>query len=409
MERNHTAPSENNIFAMMQLVISLTPLYFFAGCYVIWFYLNELGKLSFFSTSLQNKSDLLASIISFILLSSSFSLIACLPSVLLCQLYFLLKPFSFNRVIKIRSIPLITMITSFSTLAFLSFISWLAYVPHFIKDHSFSILLILLVIISFFLTHYISVKKTKPHYFYSKDKWVQCRYFNKERIITIFMVALTGATVAFPLSLVFKFGSASSIHGVTYALILSFFISILSLIPAALFYSSLLIETTIVKKLKMGFASSIAVFIIILFLMPNLVSLLCYGALKNIGIIDETEHVYAITIPNYSPSMFPSPTWIHIQNNDSNKFYVKGTSIFSLGDSILLCPKFVIETKNKFLKYNFDNIFGNNDFSLKHLRTVAKSCVPVRKEHLAQWDAIEDSRNKLNGPEFQLKRHYLRD
>lgn len=396
MESNFITASEKNSFPLVKAVLSFTPIYFFTSCYIIWFYLNELGRLSLFTTSLQNKSDLFASLISFILLSASFSIITFIPSILLYQLHFSFQTSSFNKVLNVKKIPLITIVSSLSTLIFLSLISWLDYIPTLIKDYSFIILFTSLVIISFILTHFISTKKRKPHYIYSKGNWVKRRYFSKERVVTIFMVAFSGATVVFPLSLIFKFGNAYTIRGILYALALSILISILSLMPAVFLYSSPMVGTSIFKKLRTTLITSTTIFILILFLMPNLVSLLCFGAFKNIGIMDETQHIYVIAKPYYSPSMFPSPVWTHIDSNDTERFYLKGTSLFSLGESVLLCPEFVVKTKNKFLKKNFDKIFGDNDLSLKHLKTVARSCVPVKKDHIAQWDTIQDIGNKLN-------------
>lgn len=82
---------------------------------------------------------------------------------------------------------------------------------------------------------------------------------------------------------------------------------------------------------------------------------------------------------------------------------MKGVSIFSFGESILLCPYFVVKTKELYLKYNFDKFFNDDDFSLKQMRSVAKSCVPVRKTRISRWDAIQDTGNKLNSSEFQVK------
>lgn len=403
MESNFITAPEKNSFPLVKAVLSFTPIYFFTSCYVIWFYLNELGRLSLFTTSLQNKYDLFASLISFILLSISFSIITFIPSMLLCQLYFSFQISSFNKVLNVKRIPLIAIASSLSTLIFLSVISWLDYIPILIKDHSFIILFTSLLIISFTLTHLISTKKNKPHYFYSKNNWVKRQYFCKERVATIFMVAFSGATVVFPLSIIFKFGSAYTTRGILYALVLSVLISILSLMPAVFLYSSSMAGRSIFKKLRAMLITSTTIFIFVLFLMPNLVSLLCFGAFKNIGIIDETQHIYVIAKPYYSPSMFPSPVWTHIEGDDAERFYLKGTSLFSLGESVLLCPEFVVETKNKILKKNFDKIFGDNDLSLQHLKTVARSCVPVRKEHIAQWDTIQDTGNKLNSYSFQMK------
>lgn len=86
MESKHTSNSLNNRrYTLLKTILRLSPLSWLFGCYIIWFYLNELGWLSLFTNSLQIKSDLIASLISFAIASMAFTFIALLPSFLLCN------------------------------------------------------------------------------------------------------------------------------------------------------------------------------------------------------------------------------------------------------------------------------------------------------------------------------------
>lgn len=396
---------KNRRYGLVKIILSLSPIYVFIGCYIIWLYLGDIGWLSLFTVSMQGQYDILASLVSFLVISISFSVIIFLPSLFLCQSYFLVNNNLLHRTIRMGFLPLISWFSSIITLAFLAFVSWKDLVPDFIKNNSFVFLFSILYIVSFFLVHLVSIKRKrkKEHYVYLSGKRVRYKYFNILRFSVVFAIAFSGVSVVFPLQLIFNFGSAYSYSGIRNALFFSAVISFVSFIPAIFFYTLSTSGQRVTVRIKTSFASSISIFIVALFLLPNVVNIISYNSFKKIGVIDGSEHIYAISTAEYSPDMFPSPVWPHVDKVSGNNFYVKGVSIFSFGESILLCPYFVVKTKELYLKYNFDKFFNDDDFSLKHMRSVAKSCVPVRKTRISRWDAIQDTGNKLNSSEFQVK------
>lgn len=407
MESKHTNNSLNNRrYTLLKTILRLSPLSWLFGCYIIWFYLNELGWLSLFTNSLQIKSDLIASLISFAIASMAFTFIALLPSFFIMQLYLVVDQIVLRRTLKIGLIPIITLIISFMTIGFLSIIIYFSsIIPVIIKTYSFPFLLGCSIILSFILINVISIKrrKIKCHYCHSNMVSNKYKYFSKQRMITIFMVSLSGIAVYFPISLIFKFGSAYSHAGLGSALFFAIVMSFLSLFPAIVFYSSAMRKTSLSNKISTIIISSTVAFCFVLLLMPNLVIIICHGALKNIGVIEESPHIYAVSRNEYSPTMFPSPVWIHVASEDTKNFYVMGSNLFSVGDTLLLCPAFVKDTQSKTFKYNFDNPFGRDTFISKHFKALAKSCVPVKKIYINRWDTINDDGNKLNSDQYQLQ------
>ena len=395
---------KNRRYGLVKTLLSLSPIYVFIGCYIIWLYLSDIGWLSLFTISMQGQYDILASLVSFLVISISFSVMIFLPSLFLCQLYFLVNNDLLHRTVRVGFLPLISWFASILTLAFLAFVSWKDSVPDFIKNNSFVLLFSILYIVSFFFVHLISIKKLKKErYFYLGGKTYTYRYFNTLRFSIVFAVAFSGACVVFPMQLVFNFGSAYSYSGIRNAFFFSAIVSLVSFIPAMSFYTVSKSDQSVAARIKRSFVISIFIFFVALFLLPNVVSIISYNSFKKIGVIDDSQHIYAISTAEYSPEMFPSPVWSHVDKISGNNFYVKGVSVFSLGESMLLCPYFVVKTKESYLKYNFDKFFNDDNFALKHMRSVAKSCVPVRKSRISRWDAIQDTGNKLNSSEFQIK------
>lgn len=395
---------EKRYYTLIKYILMLSPVYLFIGCYIIWIYLNDIGWLSLFISSIQGQYGSLASIFSFLIIAIPFSFVMFIPCYFICQLSFFVDVVVLCRNFKIIWIPIITFIASFFTLLFLAVISWWDATPEVIKKNSFIFLFTMLFALSFILTHLVSVKrkKDKPHYFYLNERRVKYRYFNSGRILTIFMIAFSGVAVVFPMRLVFDLGSAYSYSGVIKALFFAMIISLLSLIPALIFYLSLRNKGDVIKQLVKALYSSLFVFIGVLFLWPNLINAMSYNAFKKIGIIDDVQHIYEVSNIYYSPEMFPSPVWEHV-GKEKNNFFVKGVSLFSFGELILICPSFVVKTKEKYLKYNFDKMFDSDDLAVRHLKNVAKSCVPARKTLASRWDAVQDKGNKLNSSEFQIK------
>lgn len=388
---------ENIIFYYIKIALSLSPMYMFMGAFILWFYLNEIGMTTLFKDVSDSKLELIAPLFSFIILSISFTTIIIYPSLSICKLYFMVGYDNLRREVKLTLIPLVTILSILTTLAFISVSARTDTLPIFLKEHPTISLLTLLAITSSTLTYFMLIKRKKEHYLYKNGEPVKYKNLLWVRLLTTFAILFAGMTVTFPLSVIFKSGSAYTTAGLFNALFLSVIVSLLSLLPAIIFYSKNITSNSMVIKTKYFVSSSSMIFILTLFLFPNLVSVICVSALKTVGIIDKTEHVYAIEKSSYSPSMFPSPVWEHIESDVENKFFTKGTILFSLGETVLLCPDFVVKTQKSYMKHNFDKLIpDNDDFPLRHLREIFKSCATLKKPAIERCDTIMDKGNKIN-------------
>ncbi|EPY5145866.1 hypothetical protein ACXDR1_002373 [Klebsiella pneumoniae] len=388
---------ESIILYYIKTALSLSPMYMFLGAFILWFYLNEIGMTTLFKDVSDSKLELIAPLFSFIILSISFTAIIIYPSLSICKLYFMVGYDNLRREVNPTRIPLATLLSILTTLTFISVSAWTDTLPIYVEKHPTISLVILLTIVSTISTYIISIKRKKEHRIYKNGQFIKYKSSPWIRILVAFFIVFTGMTIALPLSFIFRVSSAYTTEGLVNALFLSVIVSLLSLLPAFIFYSNNVKSNSIVIKTKYFASSSSMIFILILFLFPNLISVICASALKTVGVIDKTEHVFAIEKSSYSPSMFPPPAWKHIASDDENRFYIKGTILFSLGETVLLCPDFVVKTQGSYMKHNFDKIIpDNNDAPLKDLRETFKSCATLKKSAIVRWDTIMDKDNKIN-------------
>ncbi|ADP12903.1 hypothetical protein EJP617_32220 [Erwinia sp. Ejp617] len=379
-------------------VLTIIPLLLTSGYFILWLYLDDIGQLGLLPSLLDDKGALIALITSFFILSASLIFIFSLPSMILCQMCFLTWNNEFARVIDLNKIPLISCFISILYIIVIATLSNFDWISHYIKDYIFIISLGLFSPLTYILVHTSSRKRKKIHIYYKNGKEVRNKKFIKEKIIISFFSLLSGLTITIPLLFILNLSTANNYLGLTIFIIFSFFLVLVSFMPALIFLSENNIKSNIKGKILFFITTALAFFFIIMLLLPGFSGLIVSGALKNIGIIENESHLYAINNKIYTKNMFPNSIWRNLPINNEKYFFINGTVIFSLGNKILICPGFVMKVQNKYRKYNLDNSFTPDvtEFQTKHLKKIIKSCVLINKPDITRWDGILDGENILN-------------
>ncbi len=381
----------------LKMVFTLIPLYLLIGCFVLWSYLNEIGMLNLFTSIIDAKAALVALMVSFVFLSVSVVITFTFPSILLCVIYLLTGYNELRRVIKMERIPCVACGASILTLAVIMITSTIENVPEFIKRHLIMIMITMTFPIILYAVHAISITRKKTHIYFKNGKRLESRIFVKEKLIISFLILFSGIAITSPLSLILDLSSAYSYVGIVNLGIISIVVILMAFLPAMMFYSEVKYEPKIKNIIARSLIPALSFFVISMIILPNFASIVSRGALKNIGVVESTPHVFLIKKENYTLEMFPSSIWEHYETTNEKALFIKGTILLSLGQEILLCPKFVIDARTKYLKYNLDNLFSSrNEFHLKYLKQITRSCVLMDKSSVTQWDGILDGKNMLN-------------
>ncbi|NMP27453.1 hypothetical protein GW590_11305 [Rahnella sp. SAP-1] len=383
---------------LSKATLSLLPLSLIFGCFILWSYLNDIGRIDLLPSVIDSKGTFIALIISFFTLSVGLLIILCLPSMMLCQMCFLTWNNEFSRVINLSRIPFISCSTSILYIASIIIFSLISEIPYYIKDYISIITPLLLLPITFIVVHFFSKKRKKIHIYYKKGKEIRNKKFIKEKIIISFFSFSSGMTITIPLLLILNISTLNSNAGLIVFCVISIILVFISFSPAIVFFGAGGFKTNIKDSVIYFIMSALTVFIIIMSSLPNFSSLVVRSALKNIGVIESESHIYSLKKQHYTHDMFPTSVWTHINSASDEYLFITGTVIFSLGDNVLICPTFVTDAQNKYRKYNLDNLFSHNetDFEKKHLKQIIKSCALINRSDITRWDGILDGKNVLN-------------
>ena len=383
----------------LKFMMSLSPLYLLIGYYILWSYLDDIGRLNIFSSILDNKMTLLALMISFAFLSTSVICIIFLPSIILIKTTFFTWGSNLSRVIELRKIPLISCAISILYISSIIFLSTAIFIPQYIKAYAFLITVVSLLPLVFLSIHFMSKNRKKNHIYYINGKEFSKKYFLKEKSLISIMVLFSGLTITLPLLFILNLSTAQSSYGVINLLVILLLSIFIAHLPAMLLLTNGRLIPNIKEKAFSFIACTLILFTITMSLLPNFSSIVERAALKNIGIIDGEPHIYSLKKQNYSSEMFPSSIWGNINSNNSIYIFIKGTVFLSLGEKILICPEFVTNARNKYMKYNLDHLFSGSskdNFHSSHLKQLFKSCALINKPDINQWDNIYDGKNMLN-------------
>lgn len=105
------------------------------------------------------------------------------------------------------------------------------------------------------------------------------------------------------------------------------------------------------------------------------------------GISDWRIHHFYIEEKTYPHTMFNGLLWnTRFYQGVPNRFFITGISIFTLGNTKLICPTRISYARKESLKLTIDK---PNDYSekIKKLKYSAMDCIPFNKKDVTTWDS----------------------
>ncbi|MGE6302244.1 hypothetical protein [Serratia liquefaciens] len=105
------------------------------------------------------------------------------------------------------------------------------------------------------------------------------------------------------------------------------------------------------------------------------------------GISDWRTHDFYIKENAHPHAMFNGQLWnTRYFQEIPNRFFITGVSIFTLGNTQLICPTTIIHARKESLKLTIDNT-KEHDEKTNHLKNIAMNCIPFNKKDISIWDS----------------------
>ncbi|MEX6226440.1 hypothetical protein AB6F55_17440 [Providencia hangzhouensis] len=93
---------------------------------------------------------------------------------------------------------------------------------------------------------------------------------------------------------------------------------------------------------------------IISMLIPSIPSIIINATMKFSGIKNESPRTYVVDNKEYPEELFELDLWNKRTIKDSNRFTIEGVSMYSFGETNLVCPKNIVTSYgNSFIQLFF--------------------------------------------------------
>ncbi|MBQ0668169.1 hypothetical protein J7S63_20185, partial [Providencia rettgeri] len=120
---------------------------------------------------------------------------------------------------------------------------------------------------------------------------------------------------------------------------------------------------------------------IISMLIPSIPSIIINATMKFSGIKNESPRTYVVDNKEYPEELFELDLWNKRTIKDSNRFTIEGVSMYSFGETNLVCPKNIVTSYgNSLSNYFFDK--KEDDKVSNELKKLAENCIPFDKKTL---------------------------
>ncbi|CAI0999648.1 Uncharacterised protein [Serratia plymuthica] len=105
------------------------------------------------------------------------------------------------------------------------------------------------------------------------------------------------------------------------------------------------------------------------------------------GISDGRTHQFYINEDVHPHAMFNGRLWnTRYFQEIPNRFFITGVSIFTLGNTQLICPTAITHARQESLKLTIDNTKEYEE-KTNHLKYIAMDCIPFNKKDIQIWDS----------------------
>ena len=365
---------------IIKLILTSSAFISFLALMANWFYLNKIGWLSLFLISIISQDSLF--IIAFFLIISfvAIVLIFALPSINIIA--FLNKDdeyiLNYNKV-REGYAKNFFIIASFSNLLFMFSV--------FLNNGHYSfyinISLILFVFFSGWYLYFRGVKKIVNQELsfkkLSKAKWKKMEIY----VIIPFMLLLTLVFYSFSFYIVtngIKSNGESAWVQAVYLFLVFEFIIVNSIIPCFIYFREVNGKGWLSTVVPISVFLILFVFIMLMFV-SSIPSLIVNATMKFSGVMDKNPHVYLVDEDTYPEKLFDLELWNKRVLNDSNKYTIDGISMYSFGETNLVCPKnIIVPYDNSLSNYMYDK--EKDEKVSDELKKSAQNCIPFDKKEL---------------------------
>lgn len=382
----------------LYLVIKYTPFLILFSGLTIWFYLSHIGRINIFPEIISSYSSFISILASLFFISTAFSIIFILPSLLLILLHLTLS--QKDNFKYIGKIPIVSTIISCAFITIL--LSTSAYNVSYKKDVSFDITWITVISASLLYTiintgvNYTYIKRKS----FTKNTW---RFIGIIITITAFM-SISSLSISFPMLLILKNVSANDTVSILSLSVILLAFTFFCFIPASIYYRQF--DNKLIKPEKneislMIITPPLVIFFSVCMLVPGLSVSLIHLSLNTLGFSDSQPHYYYINSRKYTSDMFDKNDWNPVtQGTFDKKLYIKGVSLFSMSGKKLICPENTLKLQIETYKTDlYKQHFELDKDKMKQLKAATQNCILFNNDDIQQWDTLFDDNGKLKGAE----------
>ncbi|EPY4221737.1 TPA: hypothetical protein NIJ47_003727 [Klebsiella pneumoniae] len=399
MSNNKLGEVKSLLVPLSKIITNLIPYMTIVSGVIIWAYLKNIGRMDLFVDALSLNAGLVSLLFSTLFLSVFISIALVLPSYILI----LFKINNNTNDSRLSSAtPVISLLLSIAFLC-LVFLPYTGFVERWINGYKFSIENIIFII--FIAIALICCISTIINYDYS-NKNSKIKVFFKEVAYTalnIFILFISILSISIPVSLLLRASKGEDTTSILFALLFMIIFSFFTFLPAMVFYRNIekqrinKIDESVSKNIKnCAFTVMFSIFSIT-FIFPSISTVFVYSSLSSIGLIDKKTHYFKISGENYKPAMFPTSIWKTQTPSDmGNDFYIKGTNLFSLGSTNLICPLYIVNLRDSAYQNDFSTFIPTNDEKkINYLKKMTKTCVVLDDPDVRLWDTLFDAAGQI--------------
>lgn len=345
-----------------------------------WFYLNKIGWLDLFLSSIISNENLF--IVAFFLVISFFSIVLMfmLPSINIIM--FLNKDDEY--ILKYNEVR-INYVENFFIIATVSNLFFILSLFFNNGSYSFNINLFLFLFVAFggLALYCIRIKKVVSQDLsfkkLSKSRWKKIEIYG----LIPFMLLLTLTFYSLSFYMVIKGLKSNNESFFIQALYLFFvfeLVIIISVTPCFIYFKNIDEKDWFSIIIPISSCLILLIFIMSIFA-PSIPSIIINATMKFSGIKNETPNVYIVDGKEYPEGLFELDLWNKKAIKDSNRFTIEGISMYSFGEIDLVCPKNIVTPyRNSLSNYLFDK--KEDEKVSNELKKLARSCIPFDKKSL---------------------------
>ncbi|WP_426347869.1 hypothetical protein [Cronobacter universalis] len=360
----------------------------FIAFVVVWIYLNRLGRLDVFYSTLTVKSMVGVIIASAVVAIVSIMLMFFMTSFLMALTipadnenmydYERVREWAVKAILVSGLFPLLFII-SFTILGGENF----GVSTFWVCVSLIALAIMIMLATKLFLGKSIA-SQLKP-----KTQVVRRKYFRKIYLWNPLVISLIAHTQVLPVNLIslhIKFPEDFDDRAQLISLyFLSFSLYMLTLLPGVIFLRANQ-KDTLLKRALFPSVTALSLLLLISAYLTIIPVIFVHAVMKTAGVSDFSSHHFLIEKEKYPENLFNKELWETYVVGDTRYVRIKAVLFFSFGDTRLLCPEGIIDAYKKSWDFMpFSSSFDNE--AREALRALGAYCFSPETKDYMQWDS----------------------